>query len=161
MANTTAIIASNRISPLIMPEEPGQGTIRYLIPYGDINALGTTGASDTLTLLLGPTPTDWMVTGAFADVATNFISGTTGTLTMTVGTTTQANAFLAATTILNAGPIVPANGAYSTNLPASSFGTTSLQMQVLFTSGVTGTLTGLTAGFATVSLRLKNPNSIP
>lgn len=155
MANFPLTILGSRISPLILPENGRGGkSIRYLVYYNDINVASATGNADTITLTLGTTPTNWVVSSAYAYVQTAF-AGTTA-FTMVVGTTTTTDAFLASTSVLTQGLIQPATGINTTHTIASSTATSSLSMVAVFTNATGGSPSALTAGVMELTLSIIN-----
>ena len=86
MADTPLTISRTRVSPISSDESAVSGfTNKYTVKYRDI-AYGT-GSTDTVTLTLGTTPTNWFVDRAIANVTTAF-AGTTA-LAVIVGTTSS------------------------------------------------------------------------
>lgn len=155
MANYSTTIIGTRVSPLLIPEQDiGGSTVRYLVYYNDINLASATTATDTVTLTLGTTPTNWICNSAFAYISTAF-AGTTA-MTMIVGTTSITSAFIASTSILTAG-IVQASGGLS--VPAvvtSATGTSAVGVQALFTNATGGSPSALTAGVLEIFLGLRD-----
>lgn len=158
MANFPITLIGQRISPLILPERNGDYTVRYYIPYTDLAVASATGNADTITVTLGTTPAPWQVTAAVAYVSPVF-AGTTA-LTMTCGTTTTPNAFLASTTVLTAGTIQPPNGSQTTNVPASCVGNTAVTMQAVFTNATGGSPSALTTGGMYIELAVIDPSQV-
>jgi hypothetical protein len=155
MANYSTTIAGTRVSPLIIPEmDVAASTVRYLVYYNDINLASATTATDTVTLTLGTTPTNWVCNSAFAYVGTAF-AGTTA-MTMIVGTTSITSAFIASTSILTAGLIQSANGLAAPNVVTSAVGTSAVGIQALFTNATGGSPSALTAGVLEIFLGIRD-----
>lgn len=158
MANFTVALPSANISPLIMPERgsnAGDFSIRYQIPYSVVAVATSTGNADTITVTLGVTPTNWLVSGLLVDIPVAY-AGTTA-LTCTIGTTTTATAFASSFSVLTTGVYVPPNGTGSVATPSAATGTSSVTMQAVFTNATGGSPSGLTTGFMTVLLSLFDP----
>lgn len=159
MANFPITLTGPRISPLVLPERNGDYTVRYYIPYTDIAVASATGNADTITVTLGTTPANWQVTACYAFVSPVF-AGTTA-LTLTCGTTTSPSAFLASTTVLTAGTIQPSGGPGTVNLPTSSFGSSSITIQCVFTNATGGSPSLLTTGAMEILLAIIDPSQVP
>lgn len=162
MANYTVTLPSSNITPLILNErsqQPGDFSIRYQIPYTVVSTAGGTASTDTITVVLGATPTTWLANGLLVDIPVAF-AGTTA-LTCTIGTTTTATAFASSFSVLTAGVYVPPNGTGSVNTPASANGTTSVTLQAVFTNATGGSPSGLTTGFMTILLGIYDPTQSP
>lgn len=140
MATSAVTLARNRISPLSNVEAGvTESTVRYYIPYTDI-AYGTT-ATDVVTVALGATPANWMVTSARAYVPTAFAGS--GGLAITVGTTSSTAAFITSQSVLT---VAELGGASTLATLANATGTSSLTLQATFTNSVSGSPSALTAG---------------
>ena len=161
MANFPITIANTRISPLIQPERVNDYSIRYYIPFGDIALATSTGTTDTITVTLGTTPANWVVGAAYAYVSPAFAGVTSQAVTLTVGTTTTPNAFLASTSVTTAGVIQPANGIGTVNTPTASLGTTATTIQCVFTNATTGSFSALTTGAIEILLAVIDPSLVP
>lgn len=148
MATSAVTIARNRVSPLAN-QETGitESTVRFDIKYPDI-AFGTT-ATDVVTVALGSTPANWMVTSARVYVATAFAG--TGGLAITVGTTTNTAAFVTSQSVLTAGEL---GGATTLVNLTNATGTSSLTLQATFTNSTSGSPSALTAGECFIFLDL-------
>jgi len=142
MADTAITISKIRTSIENNAERLAGYTNKYNVLYSDI-AFGS-GATDTVTLTLGTTAALWVVKSAIANVTTAFAG--TGAMTIQVGTSGTANAFIAATSILSAGLIQPTNGAGAVNTPASSTSTSAATMKAVFTNATSGSPSALSAG---------------
>lgn len=156
MANTSVTISPTKVSVLPLPEMAGGFTKKFHIDYTDVNA--GTGSSDTVTMSLGATSTNWMVTRAIAVVTTAF-AGTTA-FSITVGTTTSTNCVLTATSLLTAGLLTNSSGANVVNGVAASSGITSITLQAIFTNATGGSPSALTAGAADIFVGLYDPTKI-
>ena len=101
MANTDVTIADAQ-KGILSNQARAQGfTHKFTILYTDIDE--GSGSTDTVTAVLGNTPTDFVVTKAMVNVTTAFAG--TGGLTIQVGTAGDPNGFITATSVLAAGPI--------------------------------------------------------
>lgn len=155
MADTAVTIARNRVSELSADETGNWGySVKFNVQYTDI-AYGT-GSTDTVTMTLGSTPTNWYVDKAGVNVSTAF-AGTTA-LTVTVGTTTTTNAFVTAQSVLTQGWLAGASG-----LPVqtNANGSSSLGLRATFTNATGGSPSALTAGNANIYLRLTDLSKAP
>lgn len=154
MANFPITINPARVSPLILNErDNGGSSVRYQILFSDIAVSGATGNADTVTMTLGNTPLQWVCSSAYAAISTTF-TGTTS-LTMQVGTTSSAAAFLAATQLIaTTGLIQPSTGVNTTASIANSTGVSSVVIQALFTNATGGSPSALTAGSAWLFLSI-------
>lgn len=78
----------------------------------------------------------------------------TGGLSIQVGVTGTTNAFLAATSVLSAGLIQPSTGLNTVNTVASAKGTSAATIKAVFTNSVSDSPSALTAGEVDVYLNL-------
>lgn len=141
MANYNVTLTRARMSTLSLNEQAGNAgfTHKYTIPYSDLTSAGATTATDTVTVLLGATPSLYRVRNAGVNITTAY-AGTTA-LTVQVGSTTTANAYVTAQSVLTAGFLqgVPTSAALVT-------GTASVSMTATFTNATGGSISSLTAG---------------
>jgi hypothetical protein len=163
MASFSSTLSSAYISPLLVPENGvGDITVRYQIPFTQINTSASTTSGDTYTLLLGTlggiAPTSWAVGAAYGVVVAPFVGAAVTSLTVAYGTTTTTTAFLAATAVTSAvGTIIQStNGINAVNTPTSSVGTTMIQQAATFTIQGAG-FNALTSGYVVLNLSLTNP----
>ncbi len=156
MANTSVTIAASKVSNLPLPEMVGGFTKKFHVDYTDVNS--GTGATDTVTMSLGSTSANWIVTRALAVVTTAF-AGTTA-FSITLGTTTSTNCVLAATSLLTAGALVNSSGANVVNGVAASSGTSAITLQAIFTNATGGSPSALTAGAVDIFVGLYDPTKI-
>lgn len=156
MANTNVTIAASKVSNMPLPEQTGGFTKKFHIDYTDVNS--GTGNADTVTMSLGSTPSNWMVTRAVAVVTTAF-AGTTA-FTITVGTTTSTNCILTATTVMTAGLLTNTSGANVVNGVAASSGVSAITLQAIFTNATGGSPSALTAGAVDVFVGLYDPTKL-
>ena len=150
MADTAVTISKLRVTPLLNPEKYGGFNYRARVLHTDI-AFGA-GATDTVTLTLGSTPGKWQVSHALVNVTTAFAG--TGAMTVQVGTTAQAAAFVAATTILAAAPIGVAGNAVASF--ANSTAQTATLIKAVFTNATSGSPSALSAGVLDIYLRIND-----
>jgi hypothetical protein len=152
MANQTIVINKARVSALSLPERVSGFTHRFNVLYTDVNT--GTGSSDTVTLTLGTTPTQWIVAAAMVNVTTAF-AGTTA-FTLVVGTTTNTGCFTASTSVLTAGAIVGASGQFVVATTTQATLTTAVGLQAIFTNATGGSPSALTAGALDIYLAITN-----
>lgn len=156
MADTAITISSARVSPLSLEEQAATGfNSKFRVLYSDI-AYGT-GSTDTVTLTLGSTPTKWIVDKAMVNVTTAF-AGTTA-LNITVGTTSNASAFVTSTSVLTAGVLGVAGFVPATVTASSS--TSAVSMKATFTNATGGSPSALTAGALDIYLNVDNAAQLP
>lgn len=155
MADTPITISPTRVSPLSDQERASTGfNYKATILSTDI-AYGT-GATDTVTVTLGATPTAWYIDRAGVNIRTAFAGITAATVV--VGTTTTTNAAIASTSILTAAWLPPASGvSVSTNLTA----TAARNLVAVFTAAGTGGPAALTAGALDIFLRIQDTTELP
>lgn len=138
MANTNVTIARSKAYNLSLQENVRGYSHKFHVDYSDI-AQGT-GSTDTVTLTLGNLPAVWVVENALVFVSTAFAG--TGGLAITVGTTTNSNAFVTSTSILTNGVIGSPLSANLTN----ATGTSTIPLIATFTNSTSGSPSALTAG---------------
>jgi hypothetical protein len=155
MADTAVTIAANRVTYLSEQERAATGyNVKYRVLYSDI-AYGT-GSSDTVTMTLGSSPTNWYIDKAMVQIRTAF-AGTTA-LTLIVGTTSSTAAAIASASILTAGMLPPAAGVpVSTNLK----GTAAVSLVATATNATGGSPSALTAGDLDIYLNIQNVEALP
>lgn len=120
----------------------------FRIPFDILNNPAWTLQGDTVTVTVGNTPTRWIMNRCTIDISTAFT--TTGTLTISLGTTANPALSIAATSALTAG-VINANGVPA----AATTGTSSTGLCVRFsTQAATGAPSNITAGVADVFLLL-------
>ena len=132
MANYTVALAGTNISPLVTPESPGSITTRYIIPYSVINVASSTASGDTVTVTLGSTPTYWMGSRAYAFIASSFTG--VSSITMSLGTTTNAVCFIASASVSAAVGTVITTGANTIASVANGQASASLTTEAIFTT---------------------------
>ena len=155
MANTDVTLENARKS-ILSNQERAQGyTHKYTIKYTDIDE--GSGSSDTVTVTLGATPTDFVISKAMVNVTTAMAG--TGALTIQVGTDGDPNNFITATSVAAVGPIISAVGAAPVTL-AGTFAAASDQIEALFTNSSSGSPSALTAGELDVYLAMHSANDV-
>jgi hypothetical protein len=162
MATVVTTLAGQYITPIITPEQLNDFSVRYNIPYTQIQVVSSTTSGDVCTLNLGTTPTNWIVPGAYGWVAAGFTGTSVTSLAVTVGTTTNVACFLASTAVSGnaTGNVLQAtNGINTTNVAASSTGTTALQTIAQFTIQGAG-FNSLTSGFLQLLIQYKDLTAI-
>ena len=155
MANTDVTLGSARKS-ILSNQERAQGfTHKFKILYTDIDE--GSGSSDTVTVSLGDTPTDFIVPKALINVTTAFAG--TGAMTVQVGTDGDPNNYITATSILAVGPTIAGAGAAPVTL-AGSFAAASDALEALFTNSSSGSPSALTAGEMDIYLAMHSANDL-
>ncbi len=155
MANTDVTLDNAR-KDVLSNQERAQGyTHKYKIKYTDIDE--GSGSSDTVTVSLGDTPTDFIISKAMVNISTAFAG--TGGLTIQVGTDGDPNNFITATSVLTAGPLISAVGAAPVTL-AGTFAVASDALEALFTNSSSGSPSALTAGELDIYLAMHSANDV-
>ena len=155
MANTDVTLGNSR-KVVLSNQERAQGfTHKYTIKYTDIDE--GTGSSDTVTVTLGNTPTDFVISKAMVNVTTAFAG--TGALAVEVGTDGDPNNFITSTSVAAVGPIISAVGAAPVTL-SGTFAAASDAIEALFTNSSSGSPSALTAGECDIYLAMHSANSI-
>jgi len=155
MANTDVTLDNARKSVLSNQERAQGFTHKYTIKFTDIDE--GSGSSDTVTVTLGATPTDFIISKAMVNVTTAMAG--TGALTIQVGTDGDPNNFITATSVAAVGPIISAVGAAPVTL-AGTFAAASDQLEALFTNSSSGSPSALTAGELDVYLAMHSANDV-
>ena len=155
MANTDVTLGSARKSTLSNQARAQGFTHKFKILYTDIDE--GSGSSDTVTVSLGDTPTDFIVTKALINVTTAFAG--TGAMTVQVGTDGDPNNYITATSILAVGPTIAGAGAAPVTL-AGSFAAASDALEALFTNSSSGSPSALTAGEMDIYLAMHSANDL-
>ena len=155
MANTDVTLDNARKSVLSNQERAQGYTHKYTIKYTDIDE--GSGSSDTVTVTLGATPTDFVISKAMVNVTTAMAG--TGALTIQVGTDDDPNNFITATSVAAVGPIISAVGAAPVTL-AGTFAAASDQIEALFTNSSSGSPSALTAGELDIYLAMHSANDV-
>ena len=155
MANTDVTLGNSR-KVVLSNQERAQGfTHKYTVKYTDIDE--GTGSSDTVTVALGSTPTDFVITKAAVNVTTAFAG--TGALAIEVGTDGDPNNFITSTSVTAVGPIITGAGAAPTTL-AGTFAAASDALEALFTNSSSGSPSALTAGELDIYLTMHSLNDV-
>lgn len=155
MADTAITISPTRVSPLSEQERAATG-FNYKATVLSTDIAYGSGASDTVTVTLGATPTAWYIDKAGTNIRTAFAGITAATVV--VGTTTTTNALIASTSILTAAWLPQASGvAVSTNLTF----TAAKNLVAVFTAAGTGGPAALTAGALDIYLRIIDSSDLP
>ena len=155
MANTDVTLGNSR-KVVLSNQERAQGfTHKYTVKYTDIDE--GTGSSDPVTVALGSTPTDFVITKAAVNVTTAFAG--TGALAIEVGTDGDPNNFITSTSVTAVGPIITGAGAAPTTL-AGTFAAASDALEALFTNSSSGSPSALTAGELDIYLAMHSLNDV-
>ena len=155
MANTAVTLPDARKSVLSNQERAQGFTHKFKVLYTDVDEGG--GSSDTVTVTLGNTPTDFIITKALVNVSTAFAG--TGAMAIEVGTDGDPNNFIDATTVLTAGPIIVGAGAAVKTL-AGSFAAASDVLSAVFTNSSSGSPSALSAGELDIYLAMHDVNDL-
>ena len=155
MDNTDVTLGSARKSTLSNQARAQGFTHKFTILYTDIDE--GSGSTDTVTAVLGNTPTDFVVTKAMVNVTTAFAG--TGAMTIQVGTAGDPNGFITATSVLAAGPIASQAGA-TTAAAGACVGTTAQVMEAFFTNSSSGSPSALSAGELDIYLAIHSANDL-
>jgi len=155
MANTYVTLDNARKSVLSNQEREQGFTHKYTIKYTDIDE--GSGSSDTVTVSLGDTPTDFVISKTLVNIRTAFAG--TGGLSIQVGTDGDPNNFITATSVLTAGPLISAIGAAPVTL-AGTFAVASDALEALFTNSSSGSPSALTAGELDIYLAMHSANDV-
>ena len=155
MANTDVTLGSARKSTLSNQARAQGFTHKFKILYTDIDE--GSGSSDTVTVSLGATPTDFIVTKALINVTTAFAG--TGAMTVQIGTDGDPNNYITATSILAVGPTIAGAGAAPVTL-AGSFAAASDALEALFTNSSSGSPSALSAGEMDIYLAMHSANDL-
>jgi len=155
MANTDVTLGDTR-KTILSNQERAQGfTHKYTIKYTDIDE--GSGSSDTVTVSLGSTPTDFVISRAAINVTTAFAG--TGALAVEVGTDGDPNNFITSITVMTAGPTISAVGGAPVTL-AGTFAIASDALEALFTNSSSGSPSALTAGEMDIYLAMHSLNNV-
>ena len=141
-----------KLRPLSIQEAAASGFTHVATITGvDIN--DTAGAQgDTITVTLGTTPTEFLIKSAVVYVETAF--ATTGTLTVSIGSSGSVASLVVATDAKTQGPIVTEISGDAETL-AGSFGTAAVTLVARFaTQAATGAPGDITAGKLHVLLNI-------
>ena len=155
MANTDVTLGNARKNVLSNQERAQGFTHKYTIKFTDIDE--GSGSSDTVTVALGNTPTDFIITKAMVNVTTAMAG--TGALTIQVGTDGDPNNFITATSVAAVGPIISAVGAAPVTL-AGTFAAAADALEALFTNSSSGSPSALTAGELDIYLAMHSANDV-
>ena len=156
MANTDVTLDDARKSLLSNQARAASGfTHKWTIKYTDIDE--GTGSSDTVTVVLGNTFADYVITKAMVNVTTAFAG--TGGLAVEVGTDGDPNGFITSTSVLTAGPIATQAGAVPA-APVPSAAAAVDIMEALFTNSSSGSPSALTAGEMDIYLCMVDANGV-
>ncbi len=155
MANTDVTLDNARKNVLSNQERAQGFTHKYTIKYTDIDE--GSGSSDTVTVALGNTPTDFIISKAMVNVRTAMTG--TGALTIQVGFDGDPNNFITATSVTAVGPIISAVGAAPVTL-AGTYAAASDALEALFTNSSSGSPSALTAGELDIYLAMHSANDV-
>jgi hypothetical protein len=151
MANTAVTLPDARKSVLSNQERAQGFTHKFKVLYTDVDEGG--GSSDTVTVTLGNTPTNFIITKTVVNVSTAFAG--TGGLAIEVGTDGDPNNFLSSTTVLTAGPI---NTGFSSQ--TGSYAAASDVLSAVFTNSSSGSPSALSAGELDIYLAMHDVNDL-
>tara|TARA_Y100001934_G_scaffold266371_1_gene345724 strand:- start:150 stop:620 length:471 start_codon:yes stop_codon:yes gene_type:complete len=155
MANTDVTLDNARKSVLSNQERAQGFTHKWKVLFTDVDE--GSGSSDTVTVALGNTPADFVISKAMINVSTAFAG--TGGLSIKVGTGDDDDNFITATSVLAAGPIISAAGSAPATL-TGSFAAASNALQAKFTNSSSGSPSALTAGELDIYLAMHDANDV-
>ena len=147
MANTAVTLPSARKSVLSNQERAQGFTHKFKVLFTDVDEGG--GSSDTVTVTLGDTPTDFVISKAMVNVAFAIEGGTDG----------DPNNFITSTSVASAGPIISEVGA-SVKTLAGSFAAAADVLSAVFTNSSSGSPSALTAGELDIYLSMHSANDV-
>ena len=155
MANYSTTLTATYTSPLNDVERIKGFNKKFVIPYSFVANASATTATDTVTVTLGATPDQWLVDKAAAYISTAF-AGSTGGITMNVGSTSSTSAFITAQSVKTIGAL----GMAST-LPilTNATATASVNLVAVFTGATADSLSLVTAGSVTVLVNIDSLTS--
>ena len=158
MATITVALPGQYITPLLEPEALGVTTIRYNIPASVLQVASSTSSGDIINLTLGTTPSSWVATSTYAVIGQLFNPASVTSITMSLGTTTNAACFLAATSVSAASNsiIQPSTGLNTVASIANSTATSVLTTQAVFTIQGAAGFNAVTSGYMQVFLTIKD-----
>jgi len=156
---STATSASNGVKIELLSAETKRQTgftHRFRIPFDVINTSTWTTQGDTVSVVLGSTPTKFLIDKALVNISTAF--ATTGTLTIQVGTDGDPDNFIDAQDAKTAAILIGSQGAE----PVTEAGTIGVASDILWarftTQAATGAPSDITAGVAEVLLSIVDIN---
>ena len=155
MANTAVTLPSARKSVLSNQERAQGFTHKFKVLFTDVDEGG--GSSDTVTVTLGNTPTDFVITKALVNVTTAFAG--TGAFAIEVGTDGDPNNFITSTSVATAGPIISEVGA-SVKTLAGSFAAAADVLSAVFTNSSSGSPSALSAGELDIYLSIHSADDL-
>ncbi len=149
----TATSASNGVKIAVLSAEVAAQTgftHAFRVPFDILNNSSWTTQGDTVTVTLGTTSARYQVDRVAVNVPTAF--ATTGTLTISVGTSSNTALALAAASCKSDTQLTAAAGCVTANKVE---GTSAATLQCRFTTqGSTGAPSDITAGVAEIFLRI-------
>ena len=149
LATATSASRGVKIEVLSAEQQRATGFTHYFrVPFDVLNNSSWTTQGDTVTVTLGTTPANYAVDRCMINISTVF--ATTGTLTVSLGTSANTALAIAATTAKTAAVI---NGL---GTPAAAVsGTSAATLQCRFTTqGSTGAPSDITAGVCDIFVRI-------
>lgn len=153
LATATSATKNTKLEVLSSEQQRATGyTHRWRVPFDIINTSAWTTQGDTVTVTLGTTPAGYLIDRAAINVPTAF--ATTGTLTLSLGTSSNTALLIAAASCKTAGWSTAAAGAVPAN---KCEGTSAATLQCRFTTqSATGAPSDITAGVADIFVRIIN-----
>lgn len=153
MATYSTTLTATYISPLLDVERLNGFNKKFVIPYTFVAQASATTATDVVTVVLGATPSNWVVSDARAVITTAFTTTGTGTLTVQVGTTSSVAAFITAQSTLT---VATLNAASTVPVLTNCTATAARNLVATFTNAAEGSPSDKTAGSITVLLNLQD-----
>ena len=159
MADEAHTLSQRRATRLSVEEASLSGfTHKYRIDEDDYT-FANTGVTDTVTITLGATPTDFLIDRAAINVVTAWAGADYETITMMVGTDGDQDNFIDAQSVTTAGPIIAAAGAI-VKTEAGSIAAASDNLVVRLTNGNSGSPSTWAAGQTDVYLGIRGLNDL-
>lgn len=153
MATYSTTLTATYISPLNDVERIQGYNKKIVIPYTFVAQASATTATDVVTVVLGATPTAWMVDNARAVITTPFTTTGTGTLSVQVGTTSSIAAFITAQSVLTAAALGRAS---TLDQLTNATATAAVTLVATFTNAAAGSPSDKTAGSITILLNVQD-----
>ena len=157
MANYTATLGDTRKTTLSNQERAQGFTHKYTIKYTDIDDDDASSTGDTVTVALGNTPTDFVITKALVNVTTAFAGG--GTLTIDVGTDGDEDNFISLKSVTSVGPIIELAGAAPVTM-AGTYAAAADALEAHFINSSSASPSALSAGELDIYLAMYDCNDL-
>ena len=153
MATFTTTLTATYTSALTDIENINGWNRKFVIPYTFLAQASATTATDVVTVALGNTPANWVITRARVVVTTALNITGTQTCTIQVGTTSSIAAFVSAQSILTVASLGQAS---TLGQLTNATGTSALGLLATFTNAAAGSLSATTAFSCTILLDVQD-----